>query len=118
MSIDITKSYTIPVEVQIILQKACYDCHSRNTNYPWYAAVQPFRLFLDKHIREGKKDLNFSEFGSYSKRKQVNKIKSMEKSIKNETMPLKSYLVLHSEARLTNTERDQLIEWTKKVQDE
>ncbi len=58
---DITTLYAVPENVQSILKTSCYDCHSNNTVYPWYSQVQPVAWWLDGHIKDGKKDLNFSE---------------------------------------------------------
>ena len=111
LSTDISKKYSIPTEVQSVLTRACYDCHSNNTHYPWYANIQPFRLLLDRHVKEGKLDLNFSEFTAYSEKRQYNKLNLIEESLKKETMPLKSYKMMHPEARLTKAETDSVIKW-------
>ena len=58
---DITTKYAVPQDVMAVLKTSCYDCHSNNTNYPWYANIQPIAWWLDDHIKEGKKELNFSE---------------------------------------------------------
>ena len=65
MTASIDKLYPVPDSVLHILKVACYDCHSNNTNYPWYSSLQPFALFINKHITEGKKELNFDEFGNF-----------------------------------------------------
>jgi hypothetical protein len=57
--------YQVPTETGVILQTSCYDCHSNNTNYPWYGNIQPVAWWLNNHIVEGKEELNFSEFGLY-----------------------------------------------------
>src|SRR5579859_128630 len=62
---DVTAKVTVPADVQRVLAKACYDCHSDNTRYPWYAEVQPVGWWLASHIKNGKRHLNFSEFGAY-----------------------------------------------------
>src|SRR4051812_1459572 len=62
---DITKVYPVPGEVQKILKTSCYDCHSNNSIYPWYAKIQPVSWWLNHHIDEGKHELNFSEFATY-----------------------------------------------------
>ena len=62
---DITTKYAVPNEVQTILVTSCYDCHSNHTNYPWYVNIQPIAWWLNDHIKEGKKELNFSVFSSY-----------------------------------------------------
>jgi hypothetical protein len=111
----ITRLYSMPTEVQTILQTSCFDCHSNNTNYPWYSYIQPARFFMEEHIKDGKKDLNFSEFGNYSKRKQESKLKAMGKQIKSDEMPLSSYTLIHKNAILTTTEKEELINWINEV---
>lgn len=117
-SADIVNRYPVPVEVKSVLKKACYDCHSNNTSYPWYAQVQPFRLILDRHIKTGKEELNFSEFGNYSEKKQFNKLNSIGESVKKETMPLKSYQVMHPEAKLTLEEKVAVLKWVEDTRNE
>ena len=95
LATDITKIYNVPDSVQNVLKTACYDCHSNNTNYPWYAYVQPIGWMLNNHIQNGKKDLNFSDFGSYSLRRQQSKLKSIASQINDGEMPLSSYTWMH-----------------------
>jgi hypothetical protein len=114
---DITKTYVVPATVQQVLKTSCYDCHSNNTTYPWYANIQPFGWLLADHIKEGKEELNFSEFGSYSLRRQKSKLKGIENSIKESSMPLGSYTLMHKEALLSNEEKALLLDWSMKVRD-
>ena len=114
---DITKLFSVPFQVKTILEVACYDCHSNNTRYPWYASIQPGGWWLAKHVKEGKEELNFSEFGSYSRRRQINKLRSIENSIKDGTMPLSSYTLLHQNGRLTSEEKALIIAWANKIKD-
>lgn len=114
---DITRTFTMPPTIKTILETACYDCHSNNTRYPWYANIQPGGWWLAKHIRDGKDEINFSEFGSYSPRRQASKLRSIENSIKDGTMPLYSYTLLHKDARLTNDQKAQLSAWVSKLKD-
>src|ERR1700751_2314896 len=67
---DIANMYVIPQDVSAILKKSCYDCHSNNTVYPWYAEVQPVGWWMNSHIEDGKDEVNFSEFGTYSAARQ------------------------------------------------
>ncbi len=97
---DITKLYTVPDSVQHLLNIACYDCHSDNTRYPYYAYVQPGAWIMAWHVKNGKADLNFSEFGTYSMRKQQNKLKAIVSQLKDDEMPLTSYKLMHADARL------------------
>ena len=106
--------YEVPDTVLRVLQKACFDCHSNTTRYPWYSNVQPFGWILANHIRKGKKDLNFDEFGTYSGRKQKNKMKAVVNQIRDDKMPLPSYTWMHKEARLSEEEKHLLIHWFTK----
>src|SRR6185503_13928407 len=81
LTADITKTFHVPENVQATLKTACYDCHSNNTNYPWYSKIQPFGWLLAKHIRKGKAELNFDEFGSYSLRRQISKLNGIGNSV-------------------------------------
>lgn len=110
---DIRYVYDVPGNVMNILQTSCYDCHSNNTNYPWYSNVQPMRLLMDGHIREGKEELNFNEFGNYSQRKQKNKLDRISKQVKADKMPLPSYLLLHSNAKLSDDDKQKIINWVE-----
>lgn len=109
MATDFIKTYEVPAQMGSILRRACYDCHSNNTKYPWYSYIQPIGWLLNKHIREGKKKLNFSEFGTYSERKQISKLKSMKNQIKQNKMPLPSYTMIHPNALLTSEEKNLII---------
>ena len=108
---DIAKAFTVPDSVKVILKNACYDCHSNNTVYPWYSHVQPIGWFLTKHITQGKDELNFSEFGSYSTRKQLSKLEEIEDVINDDIMPLPSYKLMHKDAQFTNDEKALIINW-------
>lgn len=108
---DIMNQYQVPPGVQSVLKKACYDCHSNNTHYPWYAHVQPARLFLDNHVNKGKEELNFNEYGAYSKKRQFNKLRSIGETLEEGTMPLKSYRLVHADARLSAEEKAMVLKW-------
>ncbi len=114
---DISKLVSVPENVKMILQTACYDCHSNNTNYPWYTHVQPVGGILANHIKHGKKELNFSDFGSYATRRQQSKLKAIADQIKDNEMPLYSYTIMHKSARLSKEEKSIIINWTQKARD-
>jgi hypothetical protein len=117
LTVDLTGTVNVPENVQSILKTACYDCHSNNTNYPWYSRVQPFGWLLARHIRKGKAELNFSEFGLYSQRRQITKLNGIANSIKDETMPLSSYTMIHQNARLSKEDKAFLIDWAIRTKD-
>lgn len=112
---DITRVFPVPEKIHGILKNSCYDCHSNNTRYPWYAMLQPGGWLLASHIKKGKQELNFNEFGSYSRRRQQSKLKSIANSIKDETMPLSSYTLIHRSAKLSQTERELVTNWLEQM---
>lgn len=117
LATDLTRTFQVPENVRGILISACYDCHSNNTNYPWYSRIQPFGWMLANHIRKGKAELNFSDFGSYSKRRQISKMNGIANSVKDGSMPLSSYRLMHREARLSKDEKTLLIDWAINTKD-
>ena len=115
---DFAVLYKPPQQVQQIFWNACYDCHSSNTNYPWYSNIQPMAWMVASDISNGKEKLNFSEFGSYSPRRRISKWVDIEKRIKDGTMPLSSYKFMHKNARLTENDKKLLMEWIEKISQE
>jgi len=108
---DITKSFGVPDEVQGILKKACNDCHSNNTVYPWYSKIQPVDWWLNDHVVEGKRKFNLSEFITYPAKKQRKKLEEVIETVKEGEMPLNSYTWIHKEAILTEAEKLTLSNW-------
>jgi hypothetical protein len=108
---DIALHYRIPDTVQGILKRSCYDCHSNNTVYPWYDNIQPVGWWLQYHVNHGKHGLNFSEFASYTPEKQAKKLKNITEEIKQDGMPLDSYLWIHGYARLSPEEKTWVMAW-------
>ncbi|MEO6584657.1 MAG: heme-binding domain-containing protein [Ferruginibacter sp.] len=117
LSSDITRVFSVPQNVLDVLKTSCYDCHSNNTRYPWYSFIQPGAWWMAHHIEEGKQNLNFSDFGSYSLRRQQNKLRAVINSIKDSTMPLKPYAVMHADATLSNDKKIVVIRWMNKIKD-
>lgn len=111
-----TNIFQTPKIVAIILRTSCYDCHSNNTYYPLYSYLQPIRFFMDNHINEGKQNLNFDEFGNYSKRKQNSKLDRIIKQINSNEMPLSSYSLIHKNAILNAAQKKLVINWVNKIQ--
>ncbi|MEO6251844.1 MAG: heme-binding domain-containing protein [Ferruginibacter sp.] len=114
---DISTTYPVPANVQSILKTSCYDCHSNNTVYPWYAKIQPVTWWLNNHIQDGKKDLNFSEFASYNIRRQYKKLEEINELVKENEMPLDSYLWIHKYAKLDDQQKLTLANWVTAVRD-
>lgn len=108
----------VPAGVRQILARACYDCHSNNTKYPWYAAVQPLAWWLNDHVTEGKAELNFSEFAAYDAKRAVRKLQAVADEVHERHMPLKSYLLVHPEAKLTEADVALVTTWAEDLADE
>ena len=108
---DFTGVFVVPHNVQSIFKNACYDCHSNNTDYPWYANIQPIAFVMARHINNGKAQLNFSSFGSNSQRKQISKLKEIVNQVKDDEMPLTSYKLMHSRARLSAADKKLIVTW-------
>ncbi len=113
---DISGVYPVPKNVKSILKASCYDCHSNNTYYPWYSNIQPVGLWMQFHVDEGKLELNFDEFASYDKEKQNKKLKEIVEEVKENYMPLPSYVKMHKEAKLTQDEKYILTDWVNSMQ--
>jgi hypothetical protein len=114
---DISKIVSTSDSVQALLKNACYDCHSNNTDYPWYSNIQPTGWLMAYHIKKAKNELNFSEFGAYSQRQQLSKLDGIANSIKDDIMPLKSYKIMHKPAQLSTSEKSLLVNWAQRSRD-
>lgn len=114
---DIISAYGVPQDVQNILHTSCYDCHSNNTMYPWYAEIQPVGWFLNNHIQEARRELNFSEFAGYRLRRQIIKLQQIAEQVTEDEMPLPSYLIIHTDARLSQEQKGKLVAWTNALRD-
>ena len=109
---------SVPDHIKSKLQTSCYDCHSNNTSYPWYNKMQPVAWFLENHIEEGKAELNFSEWDSYSNRRKISKLKSIVSQIKENKMPLSSYTMIHKDALLDDIQKKEIIDWINNIKTE
>lgn len=105
-----------PEKTASLIRNACYDCHSNESKYPWYANIQPVGWFLQDHIQEGKKELNFSTFATYEKKRQAKKMKEATEMIEKGEMPLDSYIILHPEAKLSAADKKEMIDYFKMVE--
>lgn len=115
---NINNSFTVPADIDQVLKTSCYDCHSNKTNYPWYAAIQPVGWWLQDHIDEGRKELNFDEFGSYSLRRKFKKLEEISEQVDEGEMPLSSYTIIHTNSKLTPEQKRQVVAWSDQLQNE
>jgi hypothetical protein len=102
----------VPEPVGKILERSCSDCHSSKTVYPWYAQIAPASWFLADHIKDGRRELNFSEWGNYETRRKRKKLEEVCEQVKTKEMPLPSYLWIHWGAKLSDEEINILCDWS------
>jgi hypothetical protein len=100
-----------PDEVKAILRRSCYDCHSNETHWPWYAYVAPVSWFLARDVKGGRTQLNFSKWGEYTAKKRHSKADDIVEQVTGGNMPLASYVFLHRSARLDAHEIELLKQW-------
>lgn len=112
---DLISSGVLPSTISSILKTSCYDCHSNQTSYPWYSKVAPASWLLAKDIREGRDELNFSAWGSYSKRQQIKNLRKIKEEVASGAMPLRIYLIIHRDAKLSAEKKSALVKWTEDV---
>jgi hypothetical protein len=106
-----TRSVTAPPEVMSVLRRACYDCHSNETAWPWYSRVAPVSWLVARDVHEGRSHLNFSEWKAAADEHQQEHLKELPKEVKEGDMPLWYYLPLHSAARLSQDDVTRLSNW-------
>jgi 16S rRNA U1498 N3-methylase RsmE len=109
------KFTTDNIEVQNILEKACMDCHSSQTTYPWYANITPVNYWLEGHVKEGNEHLNFSEWNSYTLEDQKHVSKEIVEVVGKKEMPMLFYWLIHWDAKLTDAERETLVTYFKSI---
>lgn len=113
----IEKQYQVPEKVLALLQRSCYDCHSNNTHYPWYNNIQPVAWYLADHIEEGKRELNFSTFATYSPKKAAHKLDEIVTETGEHEMPISSYTNIHRSTTLSDEEIELISGWASVLSD-
>jgi hypothetical protein len=102
---------TVPENVEAILKRSCYDCHSNTTVYPWYSKIQPSASFLKDHIDDGRKELNFSVWNTYNTKRKRKKLEEVCEQLESKAMPLPSYLWIHWYAAVSAEDGKILCDW-------
>jgi len=101
-----------PPEVDLLLRRACYDCHSNETVWPWYSDVAPLSWFLARDVREGRRELNFSTWNAYDAKKKAKKLKESAEEVAEGEMPPWFYVAAHRHAALSPADVERLRAWT------
>jgi|SRR5947209_11034652 len=110
---DITTVVVVPDSVMTVLKKSCYDCHSNYSNYPWWDQIAPVSWWITNHIKDGKNELNFTEFGNYQAKRKAKKLDAIAKTVEKGQMPLNSYLWMHSDAKLSEAQKKLIVDWAR-----
>ena len=115
-SIETFYAETNPTEdVKLILKESCNDCHSDVTRYPWYNNITPVNYWMAEHVNDGKKHFNISKWNDYSTKKKDHKLEELVEMVEEKEMPLPSYTWTHTEAKLTDAQIKNLLEWANKL---
>lgn len=106
-----------PPEVRQILTRACYDCHSNQTTWPWYTNVAPVSWWISNHVHEGRRHLDFTQWDTYPAKRRKKKMEETRELVEKGEMPMPSYLWVHDEAKLSEQDKKTLIDWAKGLED-
>jgi len=109
---------TPPAEAAQVIQTACYDCHSYQTRYPWYAGVAPVSWWIASHVSEGREHLNFSDWGKYTVRERIKLAEESAEEVQDGHMPERTYTWMHGGARLTAAQRTALVAYFEELRDD
>jgi hypothetical protein len=113
---DFIEMTNTPAPVAEVLVGSCYDCHSNQTTYPWYSNVAPVSWWIDDHIEEGRDELNFSEWGTFTPKRKTKKLHEIIEEVEEGEMPLSNYTCMHSDSELSDQKKTDLIQWVKYLQ--
>ena len=105
----------VPSDVRSVFDGSCKDCHSNETRWPWYAHVAPASWILAHDVHEGRKEMNFSEWGAYSPEKREDKLEEICEQVVNGDMPESKYAFIHRKSKPAERERDAVCKWTEDV---
>jgi hypothetical protein len=108
---DLIRNVQVPEKVQQMLRAACYDCHSNESIYPWYAYVAPVSFLVSRDIRVGREELNFSDWKTFDKIEQAKLLDKITEEVDEGEMPMAIYPPLHPEAKLSADDRQRIIDW-------
>jgi len=107
----------IPDDIVQILKNSCYDCHSNETNYPWYSYISPTSILVVRDINVGREELNFSDWESLSKLEKVSTLDDISVAIESDEMPMKIYTAIHWNASLSDSDKELMMTWTEAYAD-
>ena len=103
-----------PEDVVRILRQSCYDCHSHETAWPWYARVAPAKWLVREHVEDARSELNFSAWNRYDGEERAHKWEEVAEEVEEGEMPLRSYLIVHRNARLSDDDYRTLVDYASR----
>ena len=106
-----------PANVKAIMERSCRDCHSNDTEWPWYSNVAPMSWALASHVKEGRENFNYSQWTSYDADDQDRLLGAMCNLTRRGRMPFPSYLLIHRDAKLSPAEVEAICAWSEKMRD-
>jgi len=107
----VTAELNAPTEIMSVFKKSCYDCHSNETEWPWYSFVAPVSWIVSGDVKDGRLHLNFSKWENFSRKNIVKMKEEIWEEIERGKMPLGKYIFMHPEAELDHKEKDLIKEW-------
>jgi hypothetical protein len=116
-AMSVSQKLPMSDSVRAILERSCYDCHSNQTRWPWYSNVAPASWLVADDVKEGRQHLNFSEWGTYNRGRQIARLENIVSLLEKDAMPLKQYLLLHRDAVLNDREKDLISDWAGQMSD-
>lgn len=112
---DLLETTAVPEEISSILKNACYDCHSQHARFPWYAHVAPVSWLVARDVNVGREHLDFNKWGSLSKKEKIKFLDELGEEVDSENMPMKIYILMHGDARLSREQRDMIVQWAENM---
>lgn len=109
---DLILTADVPEEIAQLLKTSCYDCHSNQTDYPWYSYVAPVSWLVSRDVREGRENLNFSVWGGGDKMQMAKMLTEIMEEVEEKEMPLGIYTIIHRKAKLGREDRQAIVDWT------
>lgn len=109
--IDKSLEIIAPNEIQVLFENACYDCHSNQTQWPWYSSIAPASWIIKGHVENGRKSLDFTRWQEYTEEEKIKKLKEIYRTV-YASMPIASYISMHEKAELSKEQRELIRTWT------
>jgi len=107
-------SEALPPKVEAVLRRSCQDCHSNQTQWPWYSYVAPMSWIVAHDVHAARRQMNLSEWASYSDKKRESRLNGICEQVVNGDMPEGKYALIHRRARVTEDERAAICQWVER----